>query len=375
MDITYVVLPTTVVLVLSLAIYWGLRRVWRLERSGYSKVRQWVERMLLYPFTLVCIVVAGSTAFNAIALYWYRHPPPGRLYQIDGHTMRMQCMGTGSPTIVLEAGAGNDGLTWAGIQPQLATHTQVCSYDRAGMGWSDPRHGPRDADHVAAELHELLASAHIETPVILLGHSRGGLFIRDYTAHYPSEVAGLSFEDSSTPLQNRDPAVRAFDEPRRASRFSTCLNEALFVLGAPRLIVGCSGKNDPVIGVSSRVFHEDRCHQPYPTIEAEDKAFDLSGQETANTGPFGPTPIMILSHDPAVDPSYGIPKALIQAGERNQNDLLKLSTRSYRIIAKGSGHFIHIQRPDLVEREVIDFVEEIRRNTPNTHPAQSVTVE
>jgi hypothetical protein len=90
------------------------------------------------------------------------------MYRVNGRLMRLQCMGEGSPTIVLDAGARNDGLTWAGIQPKLALHSQVCSYDRAGMGWSDPGSHPRDGDHVATELHGLLAAAHIPLPVVLM---------------------------------------------------------------------------------------------------------------------------------------------------------------------------------------------------------------
>ena len=178
------------------------------------------------------------TAFNAITLYHYRHSPPGYMYRVNGRLMRLDCLGQGSPTLVLESGGGNDGMTFSAIQPKLALHTQVCSYDRAGLGWSDPGPHPRDADHVATELHGLLAAAHIQLPVVLMGHSMGGLFIRDYAAHYPAEVAGLVFEDSSTPLQNRQPAYRAFEEPRKATRFARFFDEATLVLGIPRLI-GC----------------------------------------------------------------------------------------------------------------------------------------
>jgi hypothetical protein len=176
MDINYVVIPAVLVLVLAIAVSCSLRRIFLLNKSEHSRARKLIDCTILWPFTLISMVVGLSTAFNAIALYWYRHPPPGKMYQVNGYLMRMQCTGQSSPTIVLESGAGNDGLTWAGIQPKLAMHTQVCSHDRAGMGWSDSVPSPRDADHIAAELHELLANAHIERPVILMGHSMGGLF-------------------------------------------------------------------------------------------------------------------------------------------------------------------------------------------------------
>jgi pimeloyl-ACP methyl ester carboxylesterase len=283
-------------------------------------------------------------------------------------------MGQGSPTIVLEAGGGKDGLTWAGIQPHLALDTQVCSYDRAGMGWSDPGLSPRDADHVAAELHRLLAAAHIRTPVVLMGHSMGGLFIRDYAGHYPTEVAGLVFEDSSTPLQNRQPAYRAFEGPRTETRFDRFLNEAATELGIPRLFGMCSGRSDQVKGIGQRLFYEDRSHEPFQAMEAEMDDFDLSGQETVNTGPFGDLPILILFHDLAIDAS-DIPQSLIEETKADQDAFLKLSTRSRRVIIKNCGHFVHIDRPDVVEREVDDFIDRIREDKPEFPSMQTLVVQ
>jgi pimeloyl-ACP methyl ester carboxylesterase len=374
MDFNYIVVPAIAVLVLVLVACVGLRRIITLQRGEHSQARRWKEGIILWPVAFFCITVGAVATFNAIALYYYRHPPPGNMYRVNGHLMRMQCMGWGSPTIVLEAGGGNDGMTWVGIQPKLALHTQVCSYDRAGTGWSDSGPSPRDADHVATDLHGLLASAHIHTPVVLMGHSMGGLFIRDYAAHYPAEVAGLVFEDSSTPLQNRQPAYRAFEEPRKGTRFDLFIDEATLDIGIPRLLGACSGRFDRVKGIDQRIFYEDRCHEPFQAMQAEMDAFDVSGQETVNTGPFGDMPILILFHDLAIDAS-DIPQSLIEETQANQNAFLKLSTRSRRVIVKKSGHFIHIDRPDVVEREVGDFIDRIRGDKPELPPMQSVVTE
>jgi pimeloyl-ACP methyl ester carboxylesterase len=374
MDFNYIVVPAIAVSALALIACGTLRRIITLRRSQYSLARRWKEGIVLWPVALFCIAVAALTSFNAIALYYYRHPPPGTMYRVNGRLMRLQCMGQGSPTIVLEAGGGKDGQTWAGIQPKLAQHTQVCSYDRAGLGWSDPGPSPRDADQVAAELHGLLASAYIHRPVVLMGHSMGGLFIRDYAAHYPTEVAGLVFEDSSTPLQNRQPAYRAFEEPRKATRFDRFLNEAMIELGIPRLLGACSGESDQVKGINQRVFYEDRCHEPFQAMDSEMEAFDLSGQETVNTGPFGDMPILVLFHDLAIDVS-DIPQALIEETKANQDAFLRLSTRTRRVIVKNSGHFVHVDRLDVVEREVDDFIDRIRGNMPDLQPRQTVVSE
>jgi len=374
MDFNYIVVPAIVVLALALLAGWALRRIIALQRGDHSRARRLKEGIILWPVAFFCIAVAALASFNAIALYYYRHPPPGNLYWVNGRAMRLECMGQGSPTIVLEAGGGKDGLTWAGIQPKLAVHTQVCSYDRAGLGWSDTGPSPRDADHVATELHGLLASAHIHIPVVLMGHSMGGLFIRDYAARYPTEVAGLVFEDSSTPLQNRQPAYRAFEEPRKDTRFDRFLNEATIELGIPRLLGMCSGRSDQANGISQRLFYEDRCHEPFQAMEAEMENFDLSGQETVNTGPFGDMPILILFHDLAID-APDIPRSLIEETKTDQDAFLRLSTRTRRVIVKNSGHFVHFDRPDVVEREVTDLIDRIRGNKPDPEPRQTVAAE
>ncbi len=203
----------------------------------------------------------------------------------------------------------------------------------------------------------------------------GGLFIRDYAAHYPAEVAGLVFEDSSTPLQNRQPAYRAFDEPRKATRFDALFNHALLELGIPRLFGGCSGAFDQAKGINQRVFYEDRCHEQFQAIGAEMESFDLSGQETVNTGPFGDMPILILSHDVSIDSSDGVPQALIDEFEANQDALLRLSAHGRRVMVKHSGHFIHIARPDVVEREVGDFIDRIRGDKTGLQPPRTVVAE
>jgi len=148
-------------------------------------------------------------------------------------------------------------------------------------------------------------------------------------------------------------------------------------MGSPstRLINRCSGEIDRVKGINQRVFYEDRCHEPFQAIEAEMEAFDLSGQETANMGSFGDTPILVLSHDMTIDRSDGLPQSLIDESEANQDALLRLSTRSRRVIVKHSGHFVHIDRPDVVEREVVDFIERIRGNKPDLQPRQTVVAE
>ena len=240
MDFFYVVLPALLVLAGILIAWLSTRRLLSLGGKSYPGWRKITERIVLSLVAVAALAVAGSSGWNAIALYRVRHPPPGKTYLVDGHTMRIDCMGSGSPTIVLDAGLGNDGLIWGGVQPVLAKTTRVCSYDRAGFGWSDALPPPRDAEHIATELHGLLAAAGIQGPIVLMGHSIAGIYIREYATRYPTEVAGLIFVDGSTPLQNRNPAFKAHDSGASTRWFWMLVNQGALTLGIPRLMGACS---------------------------------------------------------------------------------------------------------------------------------------
>src|SRR5215213_7779631 len=119
---------------------------------------------------------------------------------IGGRALFISCTGIGSPTVVLEAGSGNGADTWAGVQPEMARFTRVCSYDRAGIGQSDPApSGVRTVQDSVDDLHALLAAANISDPIVLAGHSLGGLIVRLYTSQYPNDVVGLVLVDGMPP--------------------------------------------------------------------------------------------------------------------------------------------------------------------------------
>jgi pimeloyl-ACP methyl ester carboxylesterase len=130
------------------------------------------------------------------------YPPPGQTVDVGGHRLHINCTGTGSPTVVIDAGLGDWSTSWGFVQPEVAKVTRVCTYDRAGMGWSEPGPLPRVASQFAKELHALLHNANIPGPYILVGHSLGGLPVRMFTHDYPSEVAGVVLIDSMHPGQS-----------------------------------------------------------------------------------------------------------------------------------------------------------------------------
>ena len=160
--------------------------------------RRLVRVLIICSLTLVGLLLLGlSYQAIASALDASHYPPPGKLVDVGGYRLHINCTGTGSPTVILDAGLGGTSLDWSKIQPAVARFTRVCSYDRAGYGWSESGPGPRTSQQIVKELHLLLAHAQINGPYVLVGHSVGGLNMRLYAYRYPAEVAGMVLLDST----------------------------------------------------------------------------------------------------------------------------------------------------------------------------------
>src|SRR5262245_50984185 len=125
------------------------------------------------------------------------HPPPGKLVDVGGWRLHLDCAGTGSPAVVFASGSGDFSFDWALVQPEVARSARACAYDRAGDAWSDPGPIPCTLRQEAYELHTLLERAGIAPPYVLVGHSYGGLLVRVYAERYPAEVAGMVLVDAT----------------------------------------------------------------------------------------------------------------------------------------------------------------------------------
>src|ERR687897_1680021 len=185
------------------------RRV--IRRIGMALVGFVVALLALAVAGAIYQVIATERAERA-------YPPPGEMVDVGGHSLHINCVGQGSPTVLLDAGSGGFSAQWVRVQRQVSGTTRVCAYDRAGMGWSEMGPEPRDARQITGELHTLLKGANIEGPYVLVGHSFGGLYVRTYAARYPDEVAGVVLVDSSSPKQvSHQPVTRDSNEPQKQS--------------------------------------------------------------------------------------------------------------------------------------------------------------
>jgi pimeloyl-ACP methyl ester carboxylesterase len=161
--------------------------------------------------------------------------PPGQMIDIDGHLIHLHCTGEGTPTIILEAGAYSFSTEWYWVQDQLEQSYRVCSYDRAGNGYSEAVVGPRDGVTLVHELHALLEQAGVAAPYVMVGHSLGGVLAPIYASQYPDAVAGLVLVDSAVPRRWADRA--AFDEYLTGFPSPYTIMSLLTRIGAIRLIL------------------------------------------------------------------------------------------------------------------------------------------
>jgi pimeloyl-ACP methyl ester carboxylesterase len=177
----------------------------RVRRQLHSRGGRW----LLYPVIALLALASVGGGYQTLgeAADAKAYPVPGQLIDVDGHRLHLSCTGSGTPTVVLEPGAGGMSSNLGWITPAVARDTRVCVYDRAGRGWSEPADTAQDGAHIATDLHTLLQRGHVPGPYVLAGHSFGGLYVLTFAARYPDEVAGMVLVDSTAPASAAKPGT------------------------------------------------------------------------------------------------------------------------------------------------------------------------
>ena len=200
------------------------------------------------------VIVAGGV--GALAGMFYQavgaardrrtYVAPGKLGLAGRHRLHYRCAGTGTPAVVFEAGIAASSLTWSRVQPIIARSTRACSYDRAGLAWSEPAPSPRTMPVLVCELRHLLDSAQVPPPYVLVGHSFGGLVIRAFARAHPKDIAGLVFVDPLHPEEWCDPSP----QQRRMLRGGIFLSKVgglLARLGVVRVCLSLLSRGSPGI--------------------------------------------------------------------------------------------------------------------------------
>ena len=173
-------------------------------KHRWRAMTKWLVRIALTLLLLFGLAVLGGAAYESLGARQAArdYPPTGQLVDIGGRRLQLDCRGQGSPTVVFESGLDMLGaLSWSAVHDDVATITRACAYSRAGILWSDPADGPRDARAVAADLYALLQQAEETGPLVLVGHSLGGPYVMAYTQAHGGEVAGVVLVDATHPDQ------------------------------------------------------------------------------------------------------------------------------------------------------------------------------
>ena len=279
---------------------------------------------------------------------------PGRLVDVGGYRVHLYCVGDAGPTVVLDSGLGDSFVEWKKVQREVSTFARVCSYDRAGMGYSDRSPEARNSMVFARELHEVLHRAAISPPYILVGHSMAAFNIRLYDSLYPNDVAGLVFIDGSHPdqLKRFPPALHTMNagwiREGRLWQFVT-------PLGFARLLGYCG--NDPEVRAVECTYNDAR------ESADERSSFRKSAALAKETIVPSDIALLVISHDPnRPDPdlSSDLNREMNVAWTDMQKDLARLSSRGTRIIATGSGHYIQNDRPDVVISGIRSMVDQVQ---------------
>ncbi len=318
----------------------------------------------LVVFVLVLGIVtmaAGAVTKTNLAR---QYPPPGQLVDVGGYKMHIYCTGQGSPTVILAAGLDDYSIFWTLVQPEVSKTTRVCSYDRAGLGWSEPSPLSRTSETMVKELHTLLVNANVEGPYVMVGHSFGGALVRLYSHIYPDEVAGMVLVDGAPDdLFVRVPVWRkAIEQKLGLFRTLAPLSSFGLLALAPESIPN-RGLPDEALAQYRAISAATRYFQ---TVIAENEAFEknLDQVRAAGITSFGNMPLIVVSRGIWVS-LPGLSRVEDQqswlAWQEMQSELASLSSNGKQITAEEAGHSIQLDQPDLVIdaiRQIVEATEE-----------------
>jgi pimeloyl-ACP methyl ester carboxylesterase len=288
-------------------------------------------RWLLYPVIAMLALASIGGGYETLgeAADAKAYPMPGQLIDVGGHRLHLSCTGSGTPTVVLEPGAGEMSSNLGWIAPAVARDTRVCVYDRAGRGWSEPASTAQDGAQIATDLHTLLQRGHVPGPYVLAGHSFGGLYVLTFAARYPDEVAGMVLVDSTAPASAANagaasPGHGGSDDV--LSRVSALVSTAAR-LGLARLYAQFDFGSLPP---RSR----DEVRASVATASTLRSTIDEYVQATASTeqaaalGDFADKPLIVLTAGSGHDAAWSAA----------QNQMARLSTNSVHRIIDGATH-------------------------------------
>jgi pimeloyl-ACP methyl ester carboxylesterase len=339
---------------------------------------------MFYVVVLAAVLTAGAVYQQIGARQQRRRfAPPGTFIDVGGHSLHVTCSGNGSPIVLLESGIAASSLSWAIVQPQIASFTRVCSYDRAGLAWSEPASCPRTFDTMVDEMGTVLAKVAANERYVLVGHSFGSFLVSAYAQRHSGRVAGLVLVDPATEWLATTPhRARLLWGGQKLSRIGALLarigivRACLALLtggapGAPRRFVRIFGPT--AARTLERLVGEVRKLPPevHPIVQAlwcDPKCFHAMADHLA-----------ALERDretiAAAIPPREVPLVVISSADQPAEQLAahrrlaKESVSGRHIVATRSAHWIQFDEPELVVAAVRDLVESARAQRHSLGPA------
>jgi len=303
--------------------------------------------------------------------------PNGRLIDIGGYKLHIDIKGKGSPAVIMIAGSQAFSFDWSLVMPEVARVTQVCTYDRPALAWSDAGPMPRTFDQDIYELHKLLQKAGVKPPYILVGHSLGGIIARLFEKKYPDEVKGLvlvdaTSEDATLFMNGKIQRLRILSQNRAVPPIKTKPDTMTKVPSIKELeemwkMVGVDGpKTESPFDKLPKKFQEQRIwamRQPKILI-ADDGSYwadEFAAMYADSLYSLGNKPIYVLSsgRDAFSKNTDSAMKAIWLEKLEQKEKMANLSSNSKHIITTRSGHEIHLDEPELVTdaiKQVINAV-------------------
>lgn len=326
------------------------------RRQLHNRSRSW----LLYPVCAILALAGIGGGYETVreAADAKAYPMPGRSIDVGGHSLHLNCTGSGSPTVLLEAGGGGMSSHFGWIAPAVARDTRVCVYDRAGRGWSEPADTARDGAQTATDLHTLLHRANVAGPYVLAGHSFGGLYALAFAARYPDEVAGMVLIDSTAPASAAEPRTAS---PYQAGSYDPLGRVAALVSISARVgLARLYGLSD-YGSLPPRSRDEARASAATAgdvrsTIDEYVQA-SASTREAASLSDFADKPLVVLTAGSGSAPGWSA----------KQDHLATLSTDSVHRTIDGATHealILDEQYAAATTRAILDDVAAVRSARP-----------
>jgi pimeloyl-ACP methyl ester carboxylesterase len=329
---------------------------------------RWVKRIALIIGGLIVAAVLVGVGYEQV-MRWRatrEFPAQGRLIDIGGRHMQIDCRGNGAPTVVFESGLDTMGsLSWSAVHDAVAATTRACAYSRAGIMWSEPRTDKFEPDSEARDLHTLLLAAGEMPPFVMVGHSLGGPYIMNFTRLYPQEVAGLVFVDASHPdqVERMKPIVGKKMESGQGLMKAA---SALSWTGIPRLVAAHT--ENSTFPARAKLTDDAYISRSLGSALQEMESLDATFAAAGQLRQLGSRPVVVLTATkpfPAdmltkvkMTPEQG---RQVQAVWKELHDEeASWSHHTRHELVPDATHYIQFDRPDVVIAAVREVVGDVR---------------